>query len=94
MLKGEWGFDGVAMSDWFGTQSTEEALAGGLDLEDAGPASHRGAKLIEVYRAGKVSDSALREAALRMLRLIDRAGGSNPRRSRPSAPTTSRRSAL
>ena len=41
VLKGEWGFDGVAMSDWFGTQSTEAALHGGLDLEMPGPPRHR-----------------------------------------------------
>jgi beta-glucosidase len=75
VLKGEWGFDGVAMSDWFGAQSTLEALDGGLDLEMPGPPRHRGEKLLAAHRAGKVSEGALREAALRMLRLIDRVGG-------------------
>ena len=75
VLKGEWGFDGVAMSDWFGTQSTVEALDGGLDLEMPGPPRHRGEKLLAAHRAGKVGDGALREAALRVLRLIDRVGG-------------------
>ena len=54
VLKSEWGFDGVAMSDWFGTQSTEAALAGGLDLEMPGPPRFRGEKLLEAYREGKV----------------------------------------
>ena len=74
VLKSEWGFDGVAMSDWYGTQSTAEAVAGGLDLEMPGPARHRGARLLEAYRQGKVAEAALREAALRLLRLIDRVG--------------------
>ena len=74
VLKTEWGFDGVAMSDWYGTQSTAAAVAGGLDLEMPGPARHRGAKLLEAYRRGEVADAALREAALRLLRLIDRVG--------------------
>jgi beta-glucosidase len=74
VLKTEWGFDGVAMSDWYGTQSTAEAITGGLDLEMPGPARFRGAKLLEAYRQGKVRDAALREAALRVLRLIDRIG--------------------
>ncbi len=74
VLKSEWAFDGVAMSDWYGTQSTEEAIAGGLDLEMPGPPRFRGAKLLEAYRQGKVEDAALREAALRVLRLIDRVG--------------------
>ncbi len=74
VLKNEWGFDGVAMSDWFGTQSTEAALHGGLDLEMPGPPRHRGEKLLQAYRDGKLSEGALREAALRMLRLIERVG--------------------
>lgn len=33
ILKGEWGFDGVVISDWGGTHSTIEAIHNGLDLE-------------------------------------------------------------
>ena len=74
VLKHEWGFDGLVMSDWSGTKSTAEALNGGLDLEMPGPARWRGEKLLEAYRDGKVSAEALREAALRVLRLIERVG--------------------
>jgi beta-glucosidase len=74
VLKGEWSFDGLVMSDWFGTKSTAEAVNGGLDLEMPGPARYRGQKLLEAFRDGRVSASALREASLRLLRLIDRVG--------------------
>ena len=74
VLKREWGFDGLVMSDWSGTKSTAEAMNGGLDLEMPGPARYRGPKLLEAYRTGKVSAKALREASLRLLRLIDRVG--------------------
>ena len=33
ILKGEWGFDGVVISDWGGVHSTEEAVKNGLDME-------------------------------------------------------------
>jgi len=33
ILKGEWGFKGLVMSDWNGTHSTRGAVLGGLDLE-------------------------------------------------------------
>ena len=33
ILKQEWGFDGVVISDWGGAHSTEEAITNGLDLE-------------------------------------------------------------
>ncbi len=33
ILKGEWGFDGVVISDWGGTHNTDQAITNGLDLE-------------------------------------------------------------
>ena len=33
ILKGDWGFDGVVISDWGGCHDTEEAIKNGLDLE-------------------------------------------------------------
>ena len=75
ILKGEWGFDGLVMSDWFGTQSTDAAMSGGLDLEMPGPGRHRGEKLIAAHREGRVSTEAIRDSARRMIRWIDRIGG-------------------
>ena len=74
VLKREWGFEGVVMSDWFGTRSTEQALNAGLDLEMPGPPRLRGEKLVEAFRRGLTSREALRESARRMLRLIEHAG--------------------
>src|SRR4029077_7918471 len=45
ILRGEWGFDGVAMSDWYGTHSTAPAAQAGLDLEMPGPPQYFAAKL-------------------------------------------------
>lgn len=33
ILKGEWGFDGVVVSDWGGAHDTDEAITNGLDME-------------------------------------------------------------
>ena len=33
ILKGEWGFDGVVVSDWGGTHDTDQAVSNGLDME-------------------------------------------------------------
>ena len=33
ILKGEWGFDGVVVSDWGGVHNTDEAITNGLDME-------------------------------------------------------------
>ncbi len=74
ILKREWGFDGVLMSDWFATHSTAESLNAGLDLEMPGPAKYRGQKLLEAVRAGEVRAEAIQDSARRMLRLLTRVG--------------------
>ncbi len=74
ILRKEWGFDGVAMSDWFGTQSTAASVNAGLDLEMPGPANWRGAKLLQAVENGEVPEAKIDESVRRLLRLIERAG--------------------
>ncbi len=73
ILKDEWGFDGVVMSDWFANHSPTSVEAG-LDLEMPGPARERGAKLVQAVRSGQVCPEAVQESARRVLRLIARVG--------------------
>ncbi len=74
ILKGEWGWQGVVVSDWGATKSTAASANGGLDLEMPGPARYYGDKLLEAVQAGEVSQETLDEHARRMLRLIIRSG--------------------
>ena len=46
VLRDEWGFDGVVISDWFGTHSAANSLEAGLDLEMPGPPRERGDALL------------------------------------------------
>lgn len=77
VLRGEWGFDGLAMSDWGGTNSTADSVNAGLDLEMPGPARQRGEKLLAAAR-GPTSDPALLAAiktgARHVLELVARTG--------------------
>lgn len=75
VLRDEWGFDGLVMSDWFGLHSTVEAIDAGLDLEMPGPSIHRGEKLLDAVRTGAVTEDAVRERATNVLRLLERTGG-------------------
>ena len=52
VLRDEWGFDGLVMSDWFGTHSTVPAVRAGLDLEMPGPPAWLGPSLAAAVRAG------------------------------------------
>jgi beta-glucosidase len=74
VLRGEWGFDGLVMSDWFGLHSTVEGVKAGLDLEMPGPTLHRGEKLLQAVDAGSVTTDELRVLARRVLELLERTG--------------------
>ena len=74
ILRGEWGFDGLVMSDWFGTHTTADAANAGLDLEMPGPPVHRGNALIKAVEAGDVSAETLNERVRNVLRLNERTG--------------------
>ena len=72
VLREDWGYDGIVMSDWFGSRSTEPTVNAGLDLEMPGPTRDRGDKLIAAVEAGTVKAETVRARALNMLRLMDR----------------------
>ncbi len=74
ILRGEWGFDGMVMSDWFGTHSTADAANAGLDLEMPGPSTHRGELLVKAVEAGEVTVDVLNERVRRVLHLNERTG--------------------
>jgi beta-glucosidase len=74
ILRDEWGFDGLVMSDWTGTYTTAEAVNAGTDLEMPGPARERGEKLIRAAREGRAHRSAIATSAGRVVRLAQRVG--------------------
>ena len=74
VLRGEWGFDGVVMSDWYGLHSTIEGVTAGMDLEMPGPTRHRGEQLVAAVREGRVDESIVRRAAANLLGVMERVG--------------------
>ena len=74
VLRGEWGFDGLVMSDWFGLHSTAEGVVAGLDLEMPGPTLHRGQQLVDAVAEGKVPAADVRRAAVNVLTAMRRLG--------------------
>lgn len=72
VLRGEWGYDGIVMSDWFGTNSTAPSVNAGLDLEMPGPARYRGEKLLSAVENGEVDRETVEASVERLLRWFER----------------------
>lgn len=92
VLKGEWGFDGAVISDWGGTQSTEEAIFNSLDLEygtwtdglkmgltNAYDNYYMARPYEQLINEGKVGTKELDDKVRRVLRLIFRTTGNQNR---------------
>jgi len=73
-LKGEWSFDGVVMSDWTATRSTDAAARAALDLAMPGPPGPWGDALVAAVRVGAVPEAAIDDKVRRLLRLAARVG--------------------
>ncbi|MFJ5233884.1 beta-glucosidase [Kitasatospora sp. NPDC088391] len=74
VLREEWGFDGVLVSDWTGARDTVRAALGGLDVAMPGPATVYGEHLVRAVRAGLVPEHTVDDLARRVLRLAARVG--------------------
>lgn len=75
VVKGEWGYQGVLVSDWFGTHSTAPTLVAGLDLEMPGPARFLGAKSASAVHFGAVTEARVQDAAARVAHAAKRVTG-------------------
>ena len=70
ILRKEYGFTGVLLSDWGGVKSTIPSLNASLDLEMPGPGNYYEKPLRKALKRGTLSTDIIDQAALRMIRLI------------------------
>jgi beta-glucosidase len=73
VLRGEWGFDGLVVSDWGAVHDRVAALAAGLDLEMPPNAGVSDRAIVEAVASGRLDAAVLDRAAARVLRLVERA---------------------
>ncbi|KAI0781293.1 glycoside hydrolase family 3 protein [Trametes elegans] len=79
ILRKEWGFKGIVISDWFGTYSVDLAINAGLDLEMPGPPRWRTPLLVNhTLSCQKVLPSALDARASDILGFVQRQARRNP----------------
>jgi len=74
ILKDEWGYEGMVVSDWTAVRSTAPSANAGMDLEMPGPAKWFGDKLLGAVQSGGVAEAQIDDNARRVLRLIVRSG--------------------
>jgi beta-glucosidase len=78
VLRGEWGFEGVVVSDWGAVSDRCAAVAAGLDLTMPGPHDTGDRELTEAVRDGRLDPALLRTAADRVRALVERAQARTP----------------
>ena len=78
ILREEWGFEGLVVTDWGGMDRRVEALEAGCDLEMPGDAPENTRLVLKAVRSGRLSVETLDRAVERILRLIVREMGNPP----------------
>ena len=74
ILKGEWGYKGIVMSDWFGTYD-RDVPGGGLDLEMPGKARWMSEEMVKrALDKGSLTEEMLDDKVRRLLGVLDKAG--------------------
>ncbi|GAA5896930.1 hypothetical protein JCM6882_007310 [Rhodosporidiobolus microsporus] len=71
ILREEWGWDGLVMSDWTGVYSVDESIKAGLDVEMPGPPVMRGAAVNRAFQAGKLTMEDIDERVRSVLNLLN-----------------------
>lgn len=74
VLREDWGFEGLVVTDWFAFARTEAALRAGLDLEMPGPGRAFGPALAGAVRSGRIDESDVDVTVERLLNVFDRIG--------------------
>jgi beta-glucosidase len=74
VLREEWGFDGLVVSDWGAVHDRVAALAAGLDLEMPPDLERSPAAVVAAVESGRLDEAVLDRAAGRVLALVGRHG--------------------
>ena len=70
ILKGEWGFEGLVVSDWGAVHDRVSALKNGLDLEMPGPKPLRTKAVVDAVLSGELDEAILDESVRRILTIV------------------------
>jgi beta-glucosidase len=93
ILKDEWGFAGVAVSDWGGARSTLPTALAGLDLVMPGPDGPWGARLAAAVAAGRITEDAVDDKVRRITRVAAQSAPPEAAAAQLASPAALRRAA-
>ena len=68
VLRGEWGFEGMVVSDWGGINDRVEGVKAGNDLEMPGNGGMNDRKIVKAVKAGELSMEDLDKVVLRLIK--------------------------
>ena len=74
ILRGEWGFEGFVVTDWYSNGSAVGSATAGVDLEMPGPARWFGPALATAVRDGAVDEALVDDQVRRLLGVLERLG--------------------
>lgn len=74
ILRNEWGFEGLVMSDWGAVADHVAAIKAGLDLEMPGKGQASVDEIIAAVKEGRLQESTLNRSALRVLKMVEKWG--------------------
>jgi beta-glucosidase len=77
VLREEWGFDGLVVSDWGAVHDRVAALVAGLDLEMPPNRGVSDTAMVAAVRSGQLDEQVLDTAVARVLQLVDRAAATS-----------------
>lgn len=72
ILRDEWGFDGLVMSDWGAVADHVAALQAGLDLEMPGKGQPSIDEIVQAVKTGRLDEEVLNKSALRVLKMVEK----------------------
>lgn len=74
ILRNEWGFEGLVMSDWGAVADHVAAIKAGLDLEMPGKGQASVDEIVAAVKDGRLQESTLNRSALRILKVVEKWG--------------------
>ena len=83
LLRTQWGWDGLAVSDWGSVHSTVDSMNAGTDVEMPQPDFYNPPAFTQALQSGQITQTEIDDAVRRVLRLMVRTGMLNP----PAAPS-------